>query len=153
MQGSNTFHLDTFTILDEKSLENIIFPLASGDRIFLTGDLGAGKSTFTRALLRHHFHDPDLVVRSPTYTYYQKYDSDLSPIPYPLSPIYHFDLYRLESFEDLYLIGARDILDDPSSICLIEWPEILGESERWTKKISITRMEDESRKVEIISQI
>ena len=67
--------------------------------------------------------------------------------------IYHFDLYRLESLEDLYLIGARDILDDPSSICLIEWPEILGESERWTKKISITRMEDESRKVEIISQI
>ena len=74
MQGSNTFHLDTFTILDEKSLENIIFPLASGDRIFLTGDLGAGKSTFTRALLRHHFSDPDLVVRSPTYTYYQKYE-------------------------------------------------------------------------------
>jgi tRNA threonylcarbamoyl adenosine modification protein YjeE len=153
MQGSTVFHLDTFIIHDEKSLENIVFPLTSGDRIFLTGDLGAGKSTFTRALLRHHFSDPHLIVRSPTYTYYQKYDSDLSPIPYPLSPIYHFDLYRLESFEDLYLIGARDILDDPTSICLIEWPEILGESERWTKKISITRMEDESRKVEIISQI
>ena len=142
MQGSTAFHLDTFIIPDEKSLENIVFPLVSGDRIFLTGDLGAGKSTFTRALLRHYFSDPHLIVRSPTYTYYQKYGTN----------IYHFDLYRLESLEDLFLIGAREILDDPQSICLIEWPEILGESERWTKKISIIRMEDESRKVEIISQ-
>lgn len=142
MQGSTAFHLDTFIIPDEKSLENIVFPLVSGDRIFLTGDLGAGKSTFTRALLRHYFSDPHLIVRSPTYTYYQKYGAN----------IYHFDLYRLESLEDLFLIGAREILDDPQSICLIEWPEILGDDEKWTKKISITRMEDESRKVEIISQ-
>ncbi len=142
MQTPHDFSLDTFLIPDEKSLENIIFPLVSGDRIFLTGDLGAGKSTFTRALLRHHFSDPHLIVRSPTYTYYQKFGAK----------IYHFDLYRLDSLEDLFLIGAREILDDPTSICLIEWPGILGESERWTRKISITRMEDESRKVEIISQ-
>ena len=73
MQDSSAFSLDTFIIHDEKSLSEIIFPLVPGDRIFLIGDLGAGKSTFVRALLRAHFGDPDLVVRSPTYTYYQKY--------------------------------------------------------------------------------
>lgn len=69
----------------------------------------------------------------------------------PLSSVYHFDLYRLESLEDLFLIGAREILDDPNSICLIEWPEILGNEEKWTKKISIEIMENGSRKIEIYS--
>jgi tRNA threonylcarbamoyl adenosine modification protein YjeE len=65
----------------------------AGDRIFLRGDLGSGKSTFVRALLRHHLKDSALVVRSPTYTYYQKYEHN----------IYHFDLYRIESLDDLLL--------------------------------------------------
>ena len=156
MQDSSIFPLDTFIIHDEKSLSDIVFPLAPWDRIFLIGDLGAGKSTFVRALLRAHFSDPSLIVRSPTYTYYQKYgwiidnsESELQTINYQLSAIYHFDLYRVDSPEDLLLIGAREILDDPSSICLIEWPEILSESEHWTKKISIEVMEDGERKMTI----
>jgi tRNA A37 threonylcarbamoyladenosine biosynthesis protein TsaE len=49
----------------------------------------------------------------------------LSIIYYPLSIVYHFDLYRIEDPADLFLIGAEDIFADPTSICLIEWPEIL----------------------------
>ena len=139
MQDSSIFPLDTFIIHDEKSLSDIVFPLVLWDRIALIGDLGAGKSTFIRALLRAHFRDRDLIVRSPTYTYYQKYSEN----------IYHFDLYRVESREDLLLIGAEDILADPDSICLIEWPEILWESQKWTKKISIEIMENGAREIKI----
>jgi tRNA A37 threonylcarbamoyladenosine biosynthesis protein TsaE len=52
---------------------------------------------------------------------------ELSVVSCQLSPVYHFDLYRIEDPGDIFLIGADDIFADPSSICLIEWPEILRE--------------------------
>ncbi len=115
MQRFSSFSLDTYDAISETRLDEVIFPLFSGDRIFLSGDLWSGKSTLVRALLRHHFSDESLVVRSPTYTYYQKYGTD----------IYHFDLYRVESYDDLLSLGIIDILDDPLSICIIEWPTLL----------------------------
>lgn len=81
--------------------------------------------------------DPNLIVRSPTYTYYQKYGDN----------IYHFDLYRLEDYDTFISIGGEEILSDASTIALIEWPEILGESVAYTKKVSITLMEDGGREV------
>lgn len=57
-------------------------------------------------------------ITSPTYTYYQKYGESL----------YHFDLYRAQSLIDIIRTGAQDIFDDESSICIIEWPEILGDT-------------------------
>lgn len=63
-----------YIISDERDLHTILFDLVPGDRIFFTGDLGVGKSTFIRYLLRKHMNNENLVVRSPTYTYYQKYD-------------------------------------------------------------------------------
>ena len=62
-----------YIIRDEKELDNIIFDLVPGDRIFFSGDLGAGKSTYIRHILRLYMNDPTLIVRSPTYTYYQRY--------------------------------------------------------------------------------
>jgi tRNA threonylcarbamoyl adenosine modification protein YjeE len=76
---------EEFLISHEKELDKIAFPLLGGDVIFFRGDLGSGKSTFIRSLLRRHFENQDLIVRSPTYTYYQSYEN-----------IYHFDLYRIE---------------------------------------------------------
>lgn len=139
MQNKTNFLLDIYDNILEVTLSERIFPLHSGDRIFFIGDLGSGKSTFIRHLLRSHFHNDSLIVRSPTYTYYQKYGEN----------IYHFDLYRLESLEDFYFIGGQDIIDNPNNICLIEWPEILGESVSPNKKISITTNEDGSRRFEI----
>jgi tRNA A37 threonylcarbamoyladenosine biosynthesis protein TsaE len=62
-----------YIIQDEKELDDIVFDLVPGDRIFFYGDLGAGKSTYIRHILRRYLSDPTLVVRSPTYTYYQRY--------------------------------------------------------------------------------
>lgn len=141
MQTSDIFSLDIHKNISEMDMKNLYFPLQAGDRIFFSGDLGAGKSTFIRGLIRTHLTDPDIIVRSPTYTYYQRYGSN----------IYHFDLYRVESFEDIFLIGAQDILDDPTSICLIEWPEILGESVTPTRKISLTKEGDDHREIRIMT--
>ncbi|MBP9811958.1 tRNA (adenosine(37)-N6)-threonylcarbamoyltransferase complex ATPase subunit type 1 TsaE [Candidatus Gracilibacteria bacterium] len=137
MQEAQRFLLDISFIATEESLKNHIFPLKTGDRIFFTGDLGSGKSSYIRTLLRSHFDDDELVVRSPTYTYFQKYGDN----------IYHFDLYRLTSYEDFFLIGGEDIIDNPESICLIEWPEILGTQIDPTLKIFLEKLSLTERKI------
>lgn len=137
MQTSHAFLLDTYNIISEDDINNHIFSLIEWERIFFYGDLGAGKSTFIRHLLRSHFHDENLIVRSPTYTYYQKYGKN----------VYHFDLYRVESFDDLYLLWVIEILEDQNSICLIEWPEILWDFIQPTKKISLEILHDGKRKM------
>jgi len=86
-----------------------------GDVIALSGDLGCGKSTLARAFI-HARTRCDEEVPSPTFTLVQTYDS--APCP-----IWHFDLYRLERPEDAFELGLDDAFMD---ICLIEWPERLG---------------------------
>lgn len=81
-------------------------------------------------------------VKSPTYTYYNKYGD-----------IYHFDLYRLGSYDDFVNIGGEEILDDPENICLIEWPEILIGKYRPTIDVEIRKTEKEDeREVEIAAR-
>ena len=133
MQKTITKYIITY----EKGLDDIVFDLTPWDRIFFSGDLGAGKSTYIRHILRKYLNNPTLIVRSPTYTYYQKYDSN----------IYHCDLYRLEEYSTWVSIGGEEIAQDPSSIMLIEWPEILWDALQATKKISIEVMEDGMRKI------
>ena len=99
-----------------ETLPDFLFDLRPGDRIFLKWKLWAGKTTFSQALIRRFLWDETLAITSPTYTYYQKYPNNL----------YHFDLYRVEHVDEIVRIGAEEIFDDPESICLIEWPEILG---------------------------
>lgn len=96
------------------------------DIILLNGDLGMGKSVFSRAVIRAITHNPDLDVPSPTFTLAQTYDT-------PLGDIWHFDLYRLKDPEELYEIGWEDALS--SGIVLVEWPERLA---YLTPKKSIT---------------
>ncbi len=86
--------------------------LRSGDVVRLEGDLGAGKSTLARALIRELTGAGD--APSPTFTFVETYDA-------PDFRIWHFDFYRLEKAEDVWELGLEEALEDGAVI--IEWPE------------------------------
>ncbi len=88
-----------------------------GDAILLSGPLGAGKSAFARAFLRHAAGDPALEVPSPTFTLVQTYDLQAFRA-------HHFDLWRLHGPAALAELGWDDALRD---VVLVEWPDRLGE--------------------------
>ncbi len=105
----------------------------AGQRIYLEGDLGAGKTTLVRGFLRGRGYTGK--VKSPTYTLVEPYELDNTPI-------FHFDLYRMEDEEELIHIGFQDYLQD-SSIILLEWPE---------KAASLLQAPDLLLQIEIQSQ-
>jgi tRNA threonylcarbamoyl adenosine modification protein YjeE len=91
--------------------------LAPGDVVALAGDLGVGKSTFARALIRELADDPALEVPSPTFTL-------LQPYALPRFPVMHIDLYRVSSPDELGELGWPDLGE--GAVTLIEWPERAG---------------------------
>lgn len=88
--------------------------LRAGDVVALRGDLGAGKTTFARALIRAITGVPELDVPSPTFALLQTYES-------PRFEIRHYDFYRLDSTDEAQELGFEDALD--AAVSIIEWPE------------------------------
>ena len=93
--------------------EDLALALKTGDVLALSGDLGAGKSTLARALLRALADDPALEVPSPTFTLVQNYELRL--------PAAHFDFYRLSDPSELDELGFDEAIRD--GIALVEWPD------------------------------
>ena len=103
--------------------------LEAGDVVELTGDLGAGKTTFAKFMIRHLL-GVQTEVTSPTFNIVQLYDA-------PAFTIWHFDLYRLKSPHELVEIGLDEALN--SGVSLIEWSEIASDflpNERLIVKLS-----------------
>ena len=82
--------------------------------VFLRGELGAGKTTFSRGFLRGRGHKGS--VKSPTYTLVEPYEAMRD------GPVFHLDLYRLGNAHELTYLGVDDYLS-AQGILLIEWPE------------------------------
>jgi tRNA threonylcarbamoyl adenosine modification protein YjeE len=96
----------------ERAASLLAGTLSPGDVVALYGDLGAGKTTFVRALVAA-LHGRD-VATSPTFTFWQRYDGHPA--------VHHIDLYRIEREADLVELGLEEAFDG-SGIVLIEWPE------------------------------
>lgn len=111
--------------------------LEPGAVVAYRGDLGAGKTAFTRGLARGlGCREP---VTSPTYTIVNEYLSGRMPL-------FHFDMYRLRSADDLFDIGWEDYLDR-GGVCAVEWSENVEEVMDGAITVSIEKTGENSRRI------
>ncbi len=103
----------------ENLAKKIAKKIENGMVILLCGDIGAGKTTFTKFLLNNL--GVKSIVSSPTFTLLNEYNG--------VFPVYHFDMYRIQSSDELYELGFEDYINSKISpyvktgLTLIEWPE------------------------------
>lgn len=124
-----------------KETENFGSQLAKslnpGDVVALFGDLGAGKTAFTRGLAKGVGFDGE--VSSPTFALVHEYPGNI--------PIYHFDMYRITTWDDLYSTGFFDYLD-MGGILVIEWSENIENClPDGTIRVSITKNDNENERI------
>ncbi len=111
--------------------------LPAGTVIAYRGDLGAGKTAFTRGLARGLGAAEQ--VTSPTYTIVNEYLTGRLPL-------FHFDMYRLRSEDDLFDIGWEDYLDR-NGVCAVEWSENVAGAMENAIFVTIEKLSEDSRKI------
>lgn len=110
------------------------------DIIFLYWDLAAWKTTISKHIINNLLNIKADVI-SPTYTYYNKYSDN----------IYHFDLYRINNYDEFFSIWWEDIIWNDENINIIEWPNIISDYIKPTIIINIKKTDDfDKRDIEII---
>ena len=115
--------------------------LRNGGCLGLIGDLGAGKTTFTKKICECYNVTEN--VKSPTFTYVIEYSSgDV--------PVYHFDVYRINDSEEIYEIGFEDYIGEDGSVVIIEWADkILEEMPEDAVFVEINHYSDVAREVSV----
>ena len=115
--------------------------LSAGDVILYTGEMGAGKTAFTKGIAEYFGTEEE--VTSPTFALVHEYPGRV--------PVFHFDLYRISGFDDLYAIGFFDYLDR-GGILAVEWSENIPELENELEnvvKINIEKLTENERKITV----
>ena len=130
-----------------KKLANRILNQVQDDEsakvICLYGELGSGKTTFTRGFVKAL--NPKSRVMSPTFILIREYDGP--------QKIYHIDLYRLEKLEDTEGLGLKEILASPENIVIIEWPEIIKKIlPKKRTEIYFKYLKDNGRSIHVIAR-
>lgn len=111
--------------------------LNGGEIILLSGDLGAGKTTFTKGLAKALGISE--VVTSPTFTFMKSYTGRLT--------LYHYDMYRVTDSSELYELGLEEYLGAAGGVCVIEWNKF--ENLKNTINITIGGVGDAPRRIDV----
>lgn len=115
--------------------------MKQGDVIALIGDLGTGKTCLTQGIARGIGIAPNEVVSSPSYILINEYNGNI--------PIYHIDLYRIETFEEIADLGLSEYING-DGICIIEWADRMEEDLPDTcTKIYLTWEDENTRSITI----
>ena len=123
----------------EKIGERLAQKLVPGTVLAYRGDLGAGKTAFTRGLARGlGYREP---VTSPTYTIVNEYLGGRLPL-------FHFDMYRLASSDDLWDIGWEDYLER-EGVCAVEWSENVADAMENAVTVTIEKLGESTRRITI----
>ncbi|RRD39177.1 tRNA (adenosine(37)-N6)-threonylcarbamoyltransferase complex ATPase subunit type 1 TsaE [Leptotrichia sp. OH3620_COT-345] len=115
--------------------------LQNGGCLGLIGDLGVGKTTFTKKICSCYGIKEN--IKSPTFTYVMEYISENIKI-------YHFDVYRIMNPEEIYEIGFEDYIGEENAVVIVEWADnILDEMPEDTLYIEIEHNNEMTRKVSV----
>lgn len=141
---SRIIHGDADMQLAGAELVKQLGPQMPGTVVTLSGELGAGKTTFCRGFIQACGYTG--AVKSPTYTLIERYDT-------AVGEICHLDLYRLENPDELEFIGFRDLLEAETTL-LIEWPErVMQVGSLATIQVTIEHRDPESRCLNVVTSI
>jgi tRNA threonylcarbamoyladenosine biosynthesis protein TsaE len=122
-----------------ENIQSIKIDIIKPSIIFIKGDLWAWKTTLTKHIISNILGKSYNII-SPTYTYYNKYED-----------IFHFDLFRLKTYDEFFAIWGEDILDNNEWIIIIEWPELLEKYYSPDIEIVLNKTEKEDERIIMIN--
>ena len=127
----------------ENIAKEIALSAKRGDLFALSGDLGSGKTTFTKGFARGLGVEEE--ITSPTFVIFKQYRAKA-----PINNFVHVDCYRLESSADAESVGLLEIIEQKNSIVLIEWPEKIMEAiPKEAKLLNFEYIDENTRRITI----